>query len=93
MRPVYHEIIGLTDAFCAAHLNERMPRCARLTAKLSRKRPSPLEGGRINTWAAAIVHTVGRVNFLFDKSQTPYMRADDLAKQFSLAQSTVGNKS
>jgi hypothetical protein len=22
MRPVYHEIIGLTDAFCAAHLNE-----------------------------------------------------------------------
>jgi hypothetical protein len=45
--------------------------CRALTAKLSRKRPSPLEGGRINTWAAAITHTIGRVNFLFDKSQTP----------------------
>jgi len=94
MRPIYDEIIGLTDAFCAAHLNEEYAQvCRALTAKLSRKRPSPLESGRVNTWAAAIVHTVGRVNFLFDKSQTPHMRADDLARQFSLAQSTVGNKS
>ena len=94
MRPVYHEIIGLTDAFCEAHLNEEYAQvCRALTAKLSRKRPSPLEGGRINTWAAAIVHTVGRVNFLFDKSQTPHMRADDLARGFGLSPSTVGNKS
>jgi hypothetical protein len=94
MRPIYDEIIGLTDAFCAAHLNEEYAQvCRALTAKLSRKRPSPLESGRVNTWAAAIVHTIGRVNFLFDKSQTPHMRADDLAKLFGLAQSTVGNKS
>ena len=94
MRPIYDEIVGLTDAFCAAHLNEEYAQvCRALTAKLSRKRPSPLESGRANTWAAAIVHTIGRVNFLFDKSQTPHMRADDLAKQFGLAQSTVGNKS
>ena len=94
MRPVYHEIIGLTDAFCAAHLNDEYAGvCRALAAKLSRKRPSPLEGGRVTTWAAAIVHTIGRVNFLFDRSQTPHMRADDLAKQFGLSQSTVGNKS
>ena len=73
MRPVYHEIIGLTDAVCAAHLNEEYAQvCRALAAQLSRKRPSPLEGGRVNTWAAAIVPTVGRVNFLFDKSQTPH---------------------
>jgi hypothetical protein len=94
MRPIYDGIVSLTDAFCTAHLNEEYAQvCRALTAKLSRKRPSPLEGGRINTWAAAIVHTVGRVNFLFDKSQTPHMRADDLAGQFGLSQSTVGNKS
>jgi hypothetical protein len=94
MRPIYDEIVSLTDAFCATHLNEEYAQvCRALTAKLSRKRPSPLEGGRINTWAAAIVHTIGRVNFLFDRSQTPHVRADDLARQFGLAQSTVGNKS
>jgi len=94
MRPFYAEIIGLTDAFCRAHLNDEYAGvCRAMAAKLSRKRPSPLEGGRVTTWAAAIVHTVGRVNFLFDKSQTPHMRADDLARGFGLSQSTVGNKS
>ena len=71
MRPIYDEIIGLTDAFCRTHLNDEYADvCRALAAKLSRKRPSPLEGGRVTTWAAAIVHTIGRVNFLFDKSQT-----------------------
>jgi len=94
IRPIYDEIVKLTDAFCAAHLNDEYAQvCRALAAKLARKRPSPLESGRANTWAAAITHTVGRVNFLFDKSQTPHMRADDLAKQFGLSQSTVGNKS
>jgi hypothetical protein len=94
IRPIYDEIVKLTDAFCAAHLNDEYTQvCRALAAKLARKRPSPLESGRANTWAAAITHTVGRVNFLSDKSQTPHMRADDLAKQFGLSQSTVGNKS
>lgn len=94
LRPIYDAIISLTDGFCRAHLNEEYAAiCRSLTAKLSRKRPSPLETGRVNTWAAAITHTVGRVNFLFDKSQTPHIRADDLAKLFGLSQSTVGNKS
>lgn len=94
MRPTYEEIVALTDAFCAAHLNAEYAQvCRALAAKLARKRPSPLESGRANTWAAAIVHTIGRVNFLSDKSQTPHMRADDLAKLFGLSQSTVANKS
>jgi hypothetical protein len=94
MQPIYDEIVKLTDAFCAAHLNDEYAQvCRSLTAKLARKRPSPLESGRANTWAAAIAHAVGRVNFLFDKSQTPHIRADDLARQFGLSQSTVGNKS
>jgi len=94
MRPIYDEIVSLTDAFCRAHLNDEYAGvCRSMAAKLSRKRPSPLEGGRVTTWAAAIVHTVGRVNFLFDKSQPPHMRADDLARGFGLSQSTVANKS
>jgi len=93
VRPIYDEIVKLTDAFCATHLNDEYAQvCRAMAAKLARKRPSPLESGRANTWAAAITHTVGRVNFLFDKTQTPHMRADELAQLFGLSKSTVGNK-
>lgn len=36
---------------------------------------------------------MGTVNFLFDKTQTPHIRADELAVAFGLSKSTVGNKS
>jgi hypothetical protein len=48
--------------------------------------------GRANSWAAGIVYAVGQVNFLFDKSQIPYMAASDLAAGFGVASSTAGNK-
>jgi hypothetical protein len=53
-----------------------------MAAKLCRKRPSPVATGKINTWACGIVHSVGRINFLFDKSQLPHMRADSLCQHF-----------
>jgi len=31
-----------------------------------------------NAWASGIVRAIGRVDFLHDKSQTPYMRATDI---------------
>jgi hypothetical protein len=94
LQPIYTAIIGLTDTFCQAHLTEEYAQmCRKLAAKLSRKRPSPLESGKVNTWAAAIVYTIGRVNFLFDKSQAPHMRADELSRHFGLSQNTVGAKS
>jgi hypothetical protein len=48
-------------------------------------RPSPLERGRADVWAAAIVYALGNVNFLFDKSQVPNLRADELADLFGSA--------
>ena len=36
---------------------------------------------------------VGSLNFLFDRSQTPYMTAADVATAFGVAKSTAGNKS
>ena len=94
IKPHYDEITALTDAFCGQHLNnEYAQMCRAMTATLGRKRPSPLTAGRANSWAAAIVQTVGSVNFLFDRSQTPHMRSDDLAAGFGLSKSTVANKS
>ncbi len=76
------------------HLNaEYRDFCRRLTAKLCRKRPSPLLTGKPNTWACGIVYALGRINFLFDPSQTPSMRADDLCAHFGLSASTGSAKS
>jgi hypothetical protein len=93
MRPRYEEIITLTDAMCQEKLNaEYAALCRELAAALARKRPSPLSGGQAKSWACGIVYTLGFVNFLFDKSQTPYMRADELCAWFGVAPSTGGNK-
>lgn len=94
IKPHYDHITALTDAFCRQHLNDEYAQvCRQMAAALGRKRPSPLATGKANTWAAGIVQTVGSVNFLFDKSQTPHMRSDDLAAGFGLSKSTVANKS
>jgi hypothetical protein len=89
MNEKYAAVIAVTDAFCRARLNEEYGDMARrMAAALARKRPSPLAGGRINTWACGIVYALGQVNFLFDKSQTPHMRADELCAGFGLAPNT-----
>ncbi|MBN1324435.1 MAG: hypothetical protein JW986_10650 [Methanotrichaceae archaeon] len=93
MRPIYDEITALTDAVCSEHLDEDYALLARrMAAALARKRPSPLERGKMHVWAAAIVYSLGTVNFLFDKSQVPYMRADELADLFGVNQSTAASK-
>jgi hypothetical protein len=72
-------IIGLIDQFCKEHLNEEYAvLCRKLAEKVARKRPSPLLHGSPNAWASGIVRAVGGVNFLHDKSQTPYMRSTDI---------------
>jgi len=94
VQPVFEEIVGLTDGFCKAHLNEEYGELSRtLAMKLARKRPSPLLRGRADTWACAIVYTIGKVNFLFDKTQTPHMRADELCRKFGVSSATVCPKS
>ena len=94
MQSRYDEISALTDALCHEKLNEEYAQvCREMTATLARKRPSPLVGGHVKSWACAIAYTVGAVNFLFDKSQVPFLRADELCAWFGLSKSTGGNKS
>lgn len=90
----FDSIMELTDKFCKQHLNEEYRQLARqLTAALCRKRPSPLEQGRSDTWACGIIYALGFVNFLFDKSYEPYMSADALCEGFGVSQSTGYAKS
>ena len=72
-------VIGLIEQFCNEHLNEEYKvLCCKLAEKLGRKRPSPLLQGSPNAWASGIVRAIGGVNFLQDKSQTPYMKSTDI---------------
>jgi hypothetical protein len=93
MRPTFEAIVGLTDTVCKEHLNEEYAQlCRQLAAALARKRPSPLAKGRPETWACGIAYTIGSVNFLFDKTQTPYMRAEQLCGLFGVSKSTGAAK-
>jgi hypothetical protein len=72
-------VIMLIDQFCKEHLNEEYAvLCRKLAEKLGRKRPSPLLHGSPNAWVSGIIRAVGYVNFLQDKTRTPYMRTADI---------------
>ena len=91
--PDVEQIVALTDGFCAEHLDAEYARlCARLVAKLARKRPSPLLRGDLRIWAAATIYTVGSVNFLFDRSQPLHLTGDDLSDLTGVPKSTMANK-
>lgn len=94
IRPIYDEVVSVTDAVCEEHLNSEYAALARqMTATLAALRPSPLTTSRPRTWACGIVYALGRVNFLFDKAQTPHLRADALCKLFGISASTGSAKS
>jgi hypothetical protein len=87
-------IVAMTDQFCREHLNEEYAElCRKLAEKLSRKRPSPLTGGKPNGWAAAIVRTIGFVNFLSDPSQSPHMKLAAIGPAFGVSDGTCQAKS
>ena len=87
-------IVAVTDRACEQHLDgEYSELCRALVDRLARVSPSPLVRGDTRIWAAGVVDTVGSINFLFDRSQTPHLRADGLAERLGVAKSTIANKS
>ena len=93
LAPTYADVVALTHKFCDTHLNDEYRELARaMTAALCRKRPSPLAKGKTATWACGILYALGRINFLFDKTQTPHIRADALCRAFGVSQNTASAK-
>ncbi len=87
------KITELTSRFCKEKLDDDYQRLiTELIGKLSRKRPSPLLRGKEEIWSAAIIHSLGQVNFLYDNSFEPYITLDDLNTDFGTKKSTVGSK-
>jgi hypothetical protein len=93
MEPVFQNLVAMTDQFCRDHLNQEYADLARQAiAALCRKRPSPLLSGSPAVWACAVLHALGQVNFLTDRSSQPCMASGDLSRLFGVASSTAGNK-
>ncbi len=93
-KAIVGKLIEMTDAFCKEFLNEEYAElCRKLATALARKRPSPLLQGKLETWACGIVRTIGRINFLDDRSQTPHMKLPFIDKAFGVAESTGQGKS
>ena len=92
--PVFELIVAMIDQFFRERLNEEYAvLCRRLAEKLARKRPSPLLGGKPETWACGIIRTIGWVNFLDDSSRKPHMKLTAIDKAFGVGESTGQGKS
>ena len=53
----------------------------------------PFMSGKIEIWAAAVIHALGTINFLFDKSFEPYTTVDEINVFFGTNKSSTGQKS
>ncbi len=88
------KILELLREFCEEKLNQEYYELSeRMVQKLGRKRDVPFVTGKPEIWAVAIIHALGTINFLFDKSFEPYLSVDDINDYFGTKKSTTGNKS
>ena len=93
MQVTYDSVVALTDAFCHDHLTDEYCDLARaMTASLARKRPGPLVSGQPRTWACGIIHVLGQLNFLSDKTSQPHMTMAQVCAAFGVGQSTASVK-
>lgn len=93
LRDRTREIFSITDQACVTRLDDEYGQlCRLLVARLARKRPSPLVRGDARIWAEGAIYAVGRVNFLFDPSETPHLSADQLAEHLGVVKTTMANK-
>lgn len=88
------ELMELAQNFSREYLDEEYEEVVeKLIAKMVLKRDGPFMAGRTETWAAAVIHALGTINFLFDDSIEPYASVDDISSFFGTKNSTVTRKS
>nr|MDO8082663.1 DUF6398 domain-containing protein [Candidatus Freyarchaeota archaeon] len=94
VREKMQQLIEMTAGFCDKYLDEEYKElCEKLIRKMARKRSVPFLYGRMEIWAAAVIHAIGSINFLFDPSFEPYASLSDIANYFGTSKSTTTQKS
>ena len=90
----YKDIRMYIEVTCKTDINAEYAIISeQLLRYIMEKKPSMLAKGQPNSWAAGIVHAVGKANLLFDKMTDPYISAKDLADSFMVSPSTASSKS
>lgn len=88
------QLLEMVAAFCSQKLNdEYFVLCEKLIQKMGRKRDVPFQSGKLEIWAAAVVCTIGSINFLFDKATKPYLAKEEIHTYFGTKNTTVSAKS
>lgn len=88
------QLVEMTSGFCDEYIDEEYKQlCEKLIRKMARKRQVPFLSGRMEIWAAVVIHVIGKVNFLYDKSFEPYVPVEDFCSYFGVSRSTVNQKS
>ena len=88
-----NKIAILINDFCQKHLDEEyMNLCSLLVEDLIKYDEDMFKRGKEEIWAAAVVWTIGSVNFLSDKSSEPYATLADVCDYFGTSTSTIGQK-
>lgn len=88
------QLIDLTTRFCNQYLDDEYRQlCEKLILKMARKHNVPFQHGKPEIWAGAVIHAIGNINFLFDKSFKPCVCAEELCNYFGASQSAVAGKS
>ena len=87
------KLLKLTSSCCEKKLDDDYRQlCEKLIRKMGRKIDVPFQRGKLEIWAAAVVYALGKINFLFDKSFDPFMKAEAISEYFGTKNSTVSNK-
>jgi len=88
-----NKLIEMTGMFCSQKLNDEYFQLSeKLIKKMGRKRDVPFKRGKLEIWAAAVIHTLGSINFLFDKASEPYIKTEEISGYFGTKNATVSNK-
>ncbi|AMV29589.1 Plasmid pRiA4b ORF-3-like protein [Gemmata sp. SH-PL17] len=93
LRVRFHEIVALTDKFCAAHWNNELRDLCRACAADACAAQVPVASGQAAGWASGVVYSVAYANFLGgDRSQKFHVAPDDMARGVGVSPATMHNK-
>lgn len=84
------QLITLTAAFCKEHLDQEYAElAAKLIDRLSQQQPVLFASGRIQIWAAAVIHALCQINGGFEAGQPTHSKPDIIASYFGAAKGTI----
>lgn len=80
-------------AFGETHLDPELTAfCLTLWQRMQKSSKLNTNRGKPGVWAASLVHVIGRMNFLYDKSQSVHITLDTICGAFGVSKKTVGAK-